>query len=95
MATQKNARGPEISSIDVFSYSSRFTKFLKEELFNYEYNHHVELERKHKDRINSSGVSQISEIIKSVVRSKKNNSRVSAQFGSHDIKFDGLTPKGF
>ena len=57
MATQKNARGPEISSIDVFSYSSRFTKFIKEELFNYEYNHHMELERKHKDRINSSGVS--------------------------------------
>ena len=68
MLTQKNAKGPEISSIDVNSYSARFLKFIKDELFNDEYNHHPELERKHKNKINCSGVSQITEIIKSVIR---------------------------
>jgi len=78
MLTQKNAKGPEISSIDVNSYSARFMKFIKDELFNDQYNHHPELERKHKNQINSSGVSQISEIIKSVVRHKSKTRLASA-----------------
>jgi RNA polymerase-interacting CarD/CdnL/TRCF family regulator len=52
----------------------------------------VELERKHQDKINSSGVSQISEIIKSVVRQKSNKGgRTSAQFGASNSI---LTPRG-
>ena len=56
MLTQKNAKGPEISSIDVNSYSTRFMKFITDELFNDEYNHHPELERKHKNKINCTHV---------------------------------------
>jgi hypothetical protein len=55
-------------------------KFIRDQLFSDAYNQQVELERKHQNKIRSSGVSQISEIIKSVVRQKKKIRKESAQF---------------